>query len=928
MARKKASYELWFSVNDSEVASQLHTIDKSLSNTNSEYRLLKKNLEGAWNTTNWVRAQQISQKAVEDTSAKVKILKDRLAEMEKEGVTDKNKEAFEKLKREIVAAENEAQKAKKRLEEINNLKMENIKKQLKSVSDKLTSIGKTLTIGVTAPIVAAGVASIKMSTNMEEAINKVEVAFGDAASRVLEFSNTTLTTYGIAKSTGLDMAALFGDMATSMGFSQDAAAELSTELVALAGDLASFKNISLEQAQTALSGIFTGETESLKKLGVVMTVANLNAHALTQGIKKTVDEMSESEKVALRMSYILEKTKNSQGDFARTTGNTANQLRMFSESLKELAAIGGQELMPIVTPIIKQLNELIQKLGRLDDGTKDIITKTAIFAASFGPLLTVTGKLTGSVGTLITAYQTLKTALAAKKTADAAATTSQVALNTAMSANPAGAVAAAISVLVAALGSFAIMSALTSQEAETLAEKVKKIGESYENAVEIIDEKASKDAAELDLIEKLIPRYDELNKKTNKTAEEKAELKYIVDEINRVMPDTIKLLNEEKGLYDALSTSIYGTVEARRAEIQAIADREAALEAQKSLNDLIKANNGETAESARKKLEQLKSELEKAKDNDYYRYMDRPTATGKNIEELKKEIKALESFIKEYERLQKDIDKYVDAGKEGGSTETGKWLSGVGGGTDTAADEALKKFKAAKEKLDHQLAMDEISEKKYYSKLESLSKKYLSGYADQESERNRVTEAAYKFRKSVKEKEVEEEKKRLDEQKKALEKQLKNAEDFTNKVVSLAEKEANAKIAAIDAEMAARDKLKAQQEKELQLQQAMARLAFTRDKDSRESLQREINRLKSEIKENEIRAQAESEKAAIQAEIERLKESASTAVSKMQASLTPESINPLIKQFAPNLTVNASGLTVSQAEQLIHQAIQKILYNL
>ena len=123
------------------------------------------------------------------------------------------------------------------------------------------------------------------------------------------------------------MAALFGDMGTAMGQTPAEAAKMSESLVGLAGDLASFKNIGIEEAQTALKGIFTGEGESLKSLGVVMQDSTLEAYAMATGQKKAYDEMTQAEKVALRYAYVMDATKNAQGDFARTSGGTANQLR-------------------------------------------------------------------------------------------------------------------------------------------------------------------------------------------------------------------------------------------------------------------------------------------------------------------------------------------------------------------------------------------------------------------------------------------------------------------------------------------------------------------------------------------------------------------------------------------------------------------------
>lgn len=451
MASRK-SYELWFSVNGKDVAAQMQQIDKSLRETGSEYKLLKTNLENGFSTEKWSRAKTILTQAISDAEKKAAMLAERLRELESSGeYGDDTAEVIRQLNREITATENEAQRARDRLKEIDELRMNQIKSTLSQVSAALDSVGKKLTLGVTAPLVAAGAASFKMAADMDESINKVDVAFGDAADSVHAFSNETLTTYGIAKSTALDMAGYFGDMATSMGFSREQAAEMSKQLVGLAGDLASFKNISLSEAQTALAAIFTGETESLKQLGIVMTETNLEAYAMAQGIETSTKSMDQAQKTALRMQYVLENTKNAQGDFARTSDSSSNQLRILTESLKELAAIAGQELIPIITPIIQKLNSIIQSIGELDDGTKEIITKVAVFAASFGPLLSVSGKMVSVVTAMITAYKALKAA-------QAAATAGQTALNVAMSANPAGAIAAAVGVLISVLGSLAITS--------------------------------------------------------------------------------------------------------------------------------------------------------------------------------------------------------------------------------------------------------------------------------------------------------------------------------------------------------------------------------------------------------------------------------------------------------------------------------------
>ena len=149
---------------------------------------------------------------------------------------------------------------------------------------------------------------------------------------------------------------------------------------------------------TALNGIFTGETESLKQIGVVMTQTNLDAYALANGFGKTTSEMTQAEQVQLRYQYVLNATKNAQGDFANTADGTANSMRTAKESLKELASTFGQQLLPIITPIIQKITDLIKWFGGLDTGTQTVILTVLGFIAAIGPI----AGLISSISTVIT----------------------------------------------------------------------------------------------------------------------------------------------------------------------------------------------------------------------------------------------------------------------------------------------------------------------------------------------------------------------------------------------------------------------------------------------------------------------------------------------------------------------------------------------
>lgn len=286
-------------------------------------------------------------------------------------------------------------------------------KQLKSAGKELSQIGGTLTRNLTLPIAGAGIASIKFASDLAESTNKVDVAFKGSANGVKEWSNGTLEAFGIAKGTALDMVSLFGDMGTAMGQAPEQAAKMSESLVGLSGDLASFKNISLEQAENALKGIYTGEGESLKSLGIIMQDSTLSAYALANGYKKTYSEMDQGEKIALRYAYVMETTKNAQGDFSRTSGGFANQLRMVQESFKELAATIGTELLPLITPVLQKINDLVKKFSELSPESKKSILVFAGFAAVIGPVISVIGGIVTAVSGVMAAFAAVSASVAA-----------------------------------------------------------------------------------------------------------------------------------------------------------------------------------------------------------------------------------------------------------------------------------------------------------------------------------------------------------------------------------------------------------------------------------------------------------------------------------------------------------------------------------
>nr|DAM16509.1 MAG TPA: minor tail protein [Caudoviricetes sp.] len=657
-----------------QLTSQLEDADAALDTTGAKLDSVRSKLERNWDAKQFDQAQELAQQAITQTEAKAELLRQKLAALEELG-TEKTSAEYQRLEKQLVETEAAAEQAHKQLQSINQIRLDHLNKGLDEAARRLSTAGNALTAGLTVPLAAAGVASVNFSSDMQEAINKVEVAFGGAADSVKEWSSTTLNSIGLAQGTALDMAALFGDMATSMGYSQDAAAQMSMALVNLAADLASFKNIGIDQASTALKSIFTGETESLKELGVVMTQANLEAYALAEGYTTAYTAMDQAQQVAVRYQYVLANTQNAQGDFARTSDSTANQLRIFRESLKEAAATAGDELLPVITPIIGKLNELIQTFGDLDEGTQKAVVQTGLFLAALGPMLKVTGGITTAVKAGITVYQTLRTVMAANTAATTAATAAQTGLNAAMAANPVGLLVTAIGTLLAVLGSFAVSAALTAESTDTLASSINEARQAYEDTRAELQESQASTLSMVDALARLA-------EEEHKTSAEKAAMLELVEQLNEAVP-SLSLA------YDAQTDSLNLTAEAIRSLAEAEYARQEQEAAVGRLSEAYQeqisiANELEAAEEALQEAKERYAEFDGVETRNSREETSFTAAQGALIAaqgQYDRLTAAQEQNAAEIARLEQEYGKYNAT-----AAQTAQALEDTGTAADTTAD--------------------------------------------------------------------------------------------------------------------------------------------------------------------------------------------------------------------------------------------------
>lgn len=215
-----------------------------------------------------------------------------------------------------------------------------------------------------------GAACVELGSDLQEVQNVVDVTFPQMSKQVDDFAKNAASQFGLSETMAKKFTGTFGAMAKAFGFNEQSAYEMSTALTGLAGDVASFYNLSQDEAYTKLKSVFTGETESLKDLGVVMTQAALDQYALANGYGKTTAAMGEAEKVALRYKFVTDQLSLASGDFLRTSDSWANQVRVLKLQFESLQATIGQGLINVLTPVIKVINTIIGKLMSLANAFK------------------------------------------------------------------------------------------------------------------------------------------------------------------------------------------------------------------------------------------------------------------------------------------------------------------------------------------------------------------------------------------------------------------------------------------------------------------------------------------------------------------------------------------------------------------------------
>lgn len=386
-----------------QIRQESKNLDKELGYINQSLKFDPKNVDL------WKQKQIVLNDAVKQGKGNLEALKKAQSELDSKGV-DRNSERYRELEREIVKCENKLKDYNKELRQIPSAKVRALAEGFKEVGKKMTSVGKTLSTKVTAPIVAMYTLSANLGSDYEENLNKIDVAFGESSDSVKEWASNVREQFGLSKVQATSAVSAFGALGKGIGLTEEESAKMSTTLAGLSADLGSYFNVGTDESAKALEGIFTGESEALKKFGVVMTDTNLKQFAEDQGL--VYGELSQTEKTMLRYQFVLAKTTDAQGDFARTNDGTANSTKIFKASIQDLGTAIGTQLLPIITPVIQKVAGFVSKLADLPEPVQRIITVIGLVVAGVGPLLLIIGSLASAIGTLMTVIPMVTGALA------------------------------------------------------------------------------------------------------------------------------------------------------------------------------------------------------------------------------------------------------------------------------------------------------------------------------------------------------------------------------------------------------------------------------------------------------------------------------------------------------------------------------------
>lgn len=388
-------------------------LDKALSGVNKKSRDLQGELREVerllkldpGNTELLVQKQKLLTDAVAGTKEKLETLKVAAQQAQEQLAKGEiSEEQFRALEREVVKTEQALKKLEDQSKQFGSTLSQELKAagdEMKKFGDKMTDVGKNMTMKVTAPIAAAGAVSFKMAADMEDALGATEQIFNRASDAVQDWAGNLESYYGIAKNEALEYANMMGTMLVNIGgLTEEEAAKQAQTLIELAGDLTAMYGGTTADAVRALTGALKGNNTMLDNYGMAANDALIKTKALEMGVYSGKGQMDLAAKQAATLALIMEQSGAAQGQAAREAEGSSGAMRAFATEMKNLSIAIGENLLPIITPLISKLTDLISRFSDMNPAIQKVLTIIALLVAAIGPLLVIAGMLIGAVGNI------------------------------------------------------------------------------------------------------------------------------------------------------------------------------------------------------------------------------------------------------------------------------------------------------------------------------------------------------------------------------------------------------------------------------------------------------------------------------------------------------------------------------------------------
>ena len=230
-------------------------------------------------------------------------------------------------------------------------------------------IGSLTAAGISSILLSWGSSAVEAASDLREVQNVVDTVFGSGAQQIENWAKKAGSQFGLTETQAKKFTSTLGAMMKSSGLAGSEIVNMSTDLAGLAADMASFYNLDFETAFEKIRSGISGETMPLKQLGINMSVANLEAFALAQGLEKTFSEMSQGEQTMLRYQYLMQATSDAQGDFEKTSEGFANAQRRIQSALDTISTVAGGFILDTIEPLISKTATWLEQMTTTPERT-------------------------------------------------------------------------------------------------------------------------------------------------------------------------------------------------------------------------------------------------------------------------------------------------------------------------------------------------------------------------------------------------------------------------------------------------------------------------------------------------------------------------------------------------------------------------------